>query len=145
MTDSTRPIATTAQPNTAAITPAAITPAAITPAAITPAALLGKLRVQLGAQSFYGLPRTDGTFASVLWESFRQEGVFMAPFTAHAEHPLAPFSRWMLLTFSLCTTIALNAGISFSIEQGDQSCHHSLKLRALGISYSVRLVWQVQR
>ena len=45
----------------------------------------------------------------------------MAPFTAHAEHPLAPFSRWMLLTFSLCTTIIKRWHIILT-EQGDQSC-----------------------
>jgi hypothetical protein len=93
-----------------------------TTVAITPAKLLGKLRVQLGEKSFYGLPRTDGTFASVLWESFRQEGVFMAPFTAHVEHPMAPFARLILLACSLCSTILTTAIITRIQESQTSTC-----------------------
>ena len=112
------PTATTTEP---VQEPTAITAEPDT-VAITPAALLGKLRKQLGKKSFYGLPRTDGTFASVLWESFRQEGVFMAPFTAHAEHPLTPLARWLLLACSLSSTIFMTAFMTFVEEQSASVC-----------------------
>ena len=68
---------------------------------ITPNRLLGQLSMQLGAQNFYGLPGTDGSFRSYYLESFRQEGSLGALMFSHPLHPLGQVHRVLLLMLEL--------------------------------------------